>query len=136
MLFLDADSVAVADPTPLFQAHAFQDTGALLWPDYWASTAAPDLAVVLGLDALPTGTHESGQMLFSKARCGPTAARSCRFWPYCLACMCCRRYQGEPGIRFSGRAGAHVLLLGPSNHCGALCMHWRHGMCTQVAEHT
>lgn len=84
MLFLDADNVAVADPTPLFRAPAFQDTGALLWPDYWASTAAPDLAAVLGLGALPAGTHESGQMLFSKRRCVP-AARSPSFWPACAA---------------------------------------------------
>ena len=74
VLFLDSDNVAVADPTPLFQAPAFQGTGALLWPDYWASTAAPDLAAILGVDALPCGTHESGQMLFSKRRCVPAAA--------------------------------------------------------------
>ena len=84
VLFLDADNVAVADPTPLFQAPAFQDTGTLLWPDYWASTAAPDLAAVLGLGALPAGTHESGQMLFSKRRCVPAAARTLKIKQLCL----------------------------------------------------
>ncbi|KAK9842068.1 hypothetical protein WJX81_006813 [Elliptochloris bilobata] len=68
VLFLDADNVVVSDPAPLFAAPAFQSTGALLWPDYWASTAAPDLAAILGVDALPRGSHESGQMLLSKRR--------------------------------------------------------------------
>ena len=94
VLFLDSDNVAVADPTPLFQAPAFQNTGALLWPDYWASTAAPDLAAILGLDALPRGTHESGQMLFSKRRCMLAAARSLCCWQPCLACVC-RQEQHE-----------------------------------------
>ena len=75
MLFLDADNVAVVDPTPLFSAREFRDTGALLWPDYWAATSAPDLAPILGLEALPAGTFESGQMLFNKRRCAISSHR-------------------------------------------------------------
>ena len=55
----------------LFDSEAFNASGALLWPDYWDSSAAPDLAPVLGLQPgqMPDGTFESGQMLFRKATC-------------------------------------------------------------------
>jgi len=70
VLFLDADNMAVRDPTPLFDSAPFAETGALLWPDYWDSSAAPDLPAVLGVapaDA-PRSSFESGQMLFRKSR--------------------------------------------------------------------
>jgi len=70
VLFLDADNMAVRDPTPLFDSAPFAETGALLWPDYWDSSAAPDLPAVLGIalaDA-PRASFESGQMLFGKSR--------------------------------------------------------------------
>ena len=71
MLFLDADNVPVRDPTPLFDSAAFQGTGALLWPDYWDSSAAPDLPAVLGIkqQAMPRTSFESGQMVLQKSRC-------------------------------------------------------------------
>lgn len=68
VLFLDSDNVPVSDPASLFESPAFKETGALLWPDYWASTAAPDLATILGVSSLPPGTFESGQLAFDKAR--------------------------------------------------------------------
>ena len=70
VLFLDADNMAVRDPMPLFDSEPYQQTGALLWPDYWDSSAAPDLPAVLGVapaDA-PRSSFESGQMLFRKSR--------------------------------------------------------------------
>jgi alpha 1,2-mannosyltransferase len=68
VLFLDSDNVALSDPASLFDSPAYAETGALLWPDYWASTAAPDLATILGVKTLPPGTFESGQLVFDKAR--------------------------------------------------------------------
>lgn len=70
VLFLDADNIAVRDPLPLFASPGYNATGALLWPDYWERSAAPDIADVLGLDPgqLPTGTFESGQMALDKRR--------------------------------------------------------------------
>ena len=62
--------MAVADPAALFLARGFKETGALLWPDYWQSSAAPDLRHILGVPRLPGGTFESGQMVFDKERCG------------------------------------------------------------------
>ncbi|KAK9798888.1 hypothetical protein WJX73_001325 [Symbiochloris irregularis] len=68
VIFLDSDNVAVADPTSLLQSEEFRETGVLLWPDYWKSTAAPDLATILNVTSLPPGSFESGQMLFDKQR--------------------------------------------------------------------
>lgn len=63
--------MAVEDPTILFSSEEYRRTGAVMWPDYWDSSAAPDLAGVLRVDALPAGTFESGQMVFDKQRLVP-----------------------------------------------------------------
>lgn len=78
VLFLDADNMAVRDPSPLFGAAGYNASGALLWPDYWESSAAPDISDVLGLvaKALPSSTFESGQMVLHKRRCGHSQART------------------------------------------------------------
>ena len=68
VIFLDSDNVAVADPNDLFSSEEYRATGAILWPDYWRSSAAPDLAAILGVRGLPEGTFESGQMVFDKQR--------------------------------------------------------------------
>ena len=60
--------MAVADPAMLLESAEFRSTGALLWPDYWDSTAAPDLMSILNVPSLPDGTFESGQMVFDKRR--------------------------------------------------------------------
>lgn len=49
VIFLDSDNVAVADVQPLFLSPEYKEHGAMLWPDYWASLAAPDLQAILGL---------------------------------------------------------------------------------------
>lgn len=71
VLFLDADNVPVADPTPLFLSEEFQRTGALFWRDFWDATWAPDAPVVLGVSSeqVPSFTIDSGQMLLDKSRC-------------------------------------------------------------------
>ena len=73
VLFLDADQVPVRDVNSLFRSAEYQQFGALLWPDFWDATWAPDAAKLLGVheDSLPKHSHESGQMLFDKARCVP-----------------------------------------------------------------
>lgn len=68
VIFLDSDNVALDDVGMLFRSPQYQEYGALLWPDYWASSAAPDLRDILGLKSLPVGTSESGQMVFDKMR--------------------------------------------------------------------
>lgn len=71
VLMLDADQVPVADPTPLFKDRGFVESGALLWPDFWAATWAPDAPNIIGVseEEMPTRSFESGQMLFDKSRC-------------------------------------------------------------------
>ena len=68
VIFLDSDNVAVADVGQLFKTPEYARYGALLWADYWDSSAAPDLLNILGLQQSPLGTTESGQMVFDKAR--------------------------------------------------------------------
>ena len=65
---MDSDNVAVQDPASLFSSEQYLQTGALLWPDYWDSSASPDLAKILDVQGLPKETFESGQMVFDKER--------------------------------------------------------------------
>ena len=69
VIFLDSDNVPIADVAQLFDTQEYVRYGALLWPDYWDNSAAPDLLNILGLKEVPLGTTESGQMVFDKARC-------------------------------------------------------------------
>ena len=68
VIFLDSDNVAIADPEMLFESSGYEQTGALLWPDYWRSSAAPDLQLILDVPSLADNTFESGQMVFDKKR--------------------------------------------------------------------
>ena len=70
IIFLDSDNVAITDPKALFDTPEYLDQGAVLWPDYWASSAAPDLQRILPQVTLPSNTFESGQMVLNKSRCG------------------------------------------------------------------
>ena len=80
MIFLDSDNVPVQSPDVLFATAEYKEHGALLWPDYWASSVAPDLQAILGVHRLPEGTTESGQMVFDKARYASVV------W-FCAHCM-------------------------------------------------
>lgn len=68
MIFLDSDNVAIEDPEMLFSSAGYKQTGALLWPDYWHSSAAPDLQLILDVPSMADNTFESGQMVFDKKR--------------------------------------------------------------------
>lgn len=68
VIFLDSDNVAVADPEMLFASAGYRQTGAVLWPDYWHSSAAPDLQIILDVPSMAENTFESGQMVFDKKR--------------------------------------------------------------------
>lgn len=78
LLFLDADNIPARDPAPLLRSAEFNATGAVFWRDFWDASWAPDAPLVLGVDSdtLPQHTHESGQMVLDKHRCGPPPASS------------------------------------------------------------
>lgn len=69
VLLLDADNVAVRDPTYLFDTEPYRQAGAAFWPDY--GRLGPDRSV-WGLTGVPYRDEpefESGQVLIDKARC-------------------------------------------------------------------
>lgn len=74
MLFLDSDSIPVKAPDAIFDAPAYQETGIVLWPDYWGSTESPWLPYIIGESMEEsTSVHnittvDSGQMLWNKKR--------------------------------------------------------------------
>ena len=47
VLFMDADNMALRDPTPLFGSAPMQATGALFWPDHWGVSSDPAVVRVL-----------------------------------------------------------------------------------------
>lgn len=81
VILLDADQVPVTNPTVLFSDPGYKQTGALLWADFWSASWAPDLPSVLGVPAedMPTGTFESGQMVFDKSKTWPALALALHF---------------------------------------------------------
>ncbi|KAI8609741.1 mannosyltransferase putative-domain-containing protein [Chytriomyces sp. MP71] len=72
IIFLDADSIPLRDPTNLFSSsESYNRTGAVFWPDYWLSNTPPKYWDILGLphnSGENRGTFESGQMLVDKER--------------------------------------------------------------------
>lgn len=74
MLFLDSDCIPVKNPDSIFDSPTYQETGIVLWPDYWGSTESPWLPYVIGeseekSEAVPNiTTVDSGQMLWDKKR--------------------------------------------------------------------
>ena len=70
VLFLDADSHPLRDPTYLFDDPLFRDNGAVLWPDCWGPNNAETLEKwTAHFGVCPHQQTESGQLLFDKSRC-------------------------------------------------------------------
>lgn len=69
VLLLDADNLALTDPSGLFYHPAYTASGLLTWPDFWPSQAKPHVWELLGVEQrdVPRGSHESGQLLLHKA---------------------------------------------------------------------
>lgn len=96
VLFLDADNQVLEDVRPLFRMPAFQDQGAVFWPDtvkmyeqrrlrvsyqpewtvkLWGTfMSKPSPLFIRRLGVNLTYEHESGQMLFDKTRVNVIAA--------------------------------------------------------------
>ena len=74
ILYLDSDSMPVVNPDHIFDAPAYADTGAILWPDYWKPTESPYTPYITGrsdekASTVPSfQTIDSGQMLWNKKK--------------------------------------------------------------------
>ncbi len=69
VLLLDSDNVPVDNPTYLFDAPQYLETGAVFWPDY--CRLAPDRSAweVTGVAYRDEPELESGQLVIDKSRC-------------------------------------------------------------------
>ncbi len=69
VLLLDADNVAVADPTYLFDTPEYRRLGAIFWPDY--RRLGPDRAIwrITRIPHRDEPEIESGQIVIDKSRC-------------------------------------------------------------------
>jgi hypothetical protein len=69
LIYLDADNVPVREPSYLFSAPQYADTGAVFWPDF--GRLGPDAAIwrVCGVPYRDEPEFESGQMLIDKRKC-------------------------------------------------------------------
>ncbi|KAI9055048.1 hypothetical protein LZ554_000014 [Drepanopeziza brunnea f. sp. 'monogermtubi'] len=68
ILYLDTDSILVADPESLFESKAWEETGLLLWPDYTKSHPTSPIWRLVGQPCRNEYEGESGQMVISRSR--------------------------------------------------------------------
>ncbi|KAI9819414.1 MAG: hypothetical protein M1832_003977 [Thelocarpon impressellum] len=69
VLLLDADNFPVLPPETLFTAEPFASRGLVAWPDYWATTTAPEYYIIAGSRVPPVSERaasESGQLMVSR----------------------------------------------------------------------
>ncbi len=70
-LLLDADNCSVLDPTYLFHAQEYRDTGAIFWPDYERLGRECSLWEITEVDFRDEPECETGQILVDKLRTWP-----------------------------------------------------------------
>ncbi|KAI8338588.1 mannosyltransferase putative-domain-containing protein [Chlamydoabsidia padenii] len=68
IIYLDSDNIPTADPTFLFDHPAYQETGAMFWPDFWKTHAENGIFDVLDIDCQDEWEQESGQMVINKIK--------------------------------------------------------------------
>lgn len=66
VLYLDTDSYLAKNPTYLFDAPAYKETGVMLWPDFTKSHPTNPVWRLLGIPCRPQFEGESGQVLFNR----------------------------------------------------------------------
>lgn len=74
VLSIDADNIALRDPTFLFDDQNFASSGAIFWPDFLTATPQywsikPGAWELLGLSPRQDAENETGQLLIDKQRC-------------------------------------------------------------------
>ncbi|MCJ1313714.1 hypothetical protein MMC25_007394 [Agyrium rufum] len=72
IIFLDADSMPMWNPDYLFESKIYQESRAILWPDYWKHTGSPWLPYVINISdgqsemLQDERSVESGQIVWDK----------------------------------------------------------------------
>ena len=80
ILVLDADNTPIRNPDYLFASNAYEETGAVFWPDFDWAPANEAWSQLAQLDNPPkTRQQESGQLLIHKARCEHALAKTLEF---------------------------------------------------------
>lgn len=69
VLLLDADNVAVIDPSFLFETQEFKETGAIFWPDLAGLERSREIWRICGVEFLAEAAFETGQIVVDKRRC-------------------------------------------------------------------
>ncbi len=69
VLLLDADNVAILDPSALFETKEFRDTGAIFWPDFSRLSNEREIWHICGIPYQDEPEFESGQIVVDKAKC-------------------------------------------------------------------
>ena len=69
VLLLDADNVAVRDPTDLFDLVQYRELGAIFWPDLQRMKPDRDVWGLAGVAYRDEPEFESGQIVLNKRRC-------------------------------------------------------------------
>ena len=69
VLFLDADNVPVADPTPLFAAAEYKGAGAVFWPGPTSLRETNPIWQICRIPYRKEPEFETGQMLINKSTC-------------------------------------------------------------------
>jgi alpha 1,2-mannosyltransferase len=79
ILCLDADNTPIRNPEFLFQTRAYQETGALFWPDFFRALPNSAWESLAGCDPKPVPEQESGQLLINKNRHRAALAKTLEF---------------------------------------------------------
>jgi len=74
VLLLDADNVAVVDPTFLFDIPEYKRDGAVFWPDFNRLSLARPIWELTGVPYRDEPEFETGQILVDKVRCAKALA--------------------------------------------------------------
>ncbi len=68
VLLLDADCVAIKDPSFLFETEEFIETGAIFWPDFGRLESDREIWSACGIEYRDEPEFESGQIVVDKQR--------------------------------------------------------------------
>lgn len=72
VLLLDSDAFPIHDPLLLFQQEPFNDTGMIVWPDFWYGSESPYYFEIAKIESIPPvnirAATESGEVMFSKSK--------------------------------------------------------------------